>query len=335
MLFKRIPGRDGGKVGFIPPLLRQVAGGTLILLVLAAGGIWFWPRTVTVKADGKTVQVRTGYGRVEDVLKKAGIRLAPEDLVRPSLSSKVFSGMTVTVKRAVPVVLVVDGRKQSFKTTADTVAEVLEQKKVRVGKLDRVLPDRKAKIEKGMEIRVIRVVVKEQEYTEEIPYGVEHRQDNTMDYGQSKVLRPGEKGLMKYKVRIVYEDGREAAREILEQTVLKKPVSEIVALGTVRFRIGSRGEKIRYYKAVQMLATGYTHTGCRTASGTMPYRGVAAVDPSVIPLGTKLYVEGYGYVIAADKGSAIRGNRIDLFFETATEARTWGQRWVTVYFLAE
>ena len=81
-----------------------------------------------------------------------------------------------------------------------------------------------------------------------------------------------------------------------------------------------------------MVASAYTHTGNNTASGIYPHYGVAAVDTSVIPMGTKMYVEGYGYAIARDRGSAIKGNRIDLFFETRSEAMSWGVRRVKVYF---
>ena len=82
-----------------------------------------------------------------------------------------------------------------------------------------------------------------------------------------------------------------------------------------------------------MEATAYTHTGNRTATGINPYRGVIAVDPKVIPLGTELYVEGYGYGEALDTGGAVKGNRIDLFFETKSEALNWGRRDVQVYIL--
>ena len=77
-------------------------------------------------------------------------------------------------------------------------------------------------------------------------------------------------------------------------------------------------------------ATAYTWTGCRTATGTWPSRGTVAVDPRVIPLGTELYIEGYGPAIAADTGSAIKGNRIDLYMESEDECWAWGRRTVEV-----
>ncbi|WP_081328686.1 3D domain-containing protein [Neomoorella thermoacetica] len=85
-----------------------------------------------------------------------------------------------------------------------------------------------------------------------------------------------------------------------------------------------------------MLATAYTASSeegtadGRTATGIKVRRGVVAVDPKVIPLGTKLYIEGYGEAIAADTGGAIKGNKIDLFMDSKQEALRWGRRWVLV-----
>ena len=86
---------------------------------------------------------------------------------------------------------------------------------------------------------------------------------------------------------------------------------------------------------------GYESTGKRpgdkgygiTASGTKAVKGTVAVDPRVIPLGSKLYVEGYGYATAQDTGSAIKGNKIDLFYDSLYEAKKFGRKNLTVYVL--
>ncbi|MDD5448204.1 MAG: 3D domain-containing protein [Actinomycetota bacterium] len=87
-------------------------------------------------------------------------------------------------------------------------------------------------------------------------------------------------------------------------------------------------------KVLFMVATGYSPQepglSDTTATGLKAQRGVVAVDPRVIPLGTRLYVEGYGSAIAADTGSAIKGNRIDLCFDTLEEVRSYGKRKVRV-----
>lgn len=84
------------------------------------------------------------------------------------------------------------------------------------------------------------------------------------------------------------------------------------------------------YRELVMEATAYSHTGARTFTGTWPSRGTIAVDPLVIPLGTKLWVEGYGYGTAEDTGGAIKGNRIDVFLESEGECWEWGRKKVKV-----
>jgi 3D (Asp-Asp-Asp) domain-containing protein len=84
---------------------------------------------------------------------------------------------------------------------------------------------------------------------------------------------------------------------------------------------------------VKFVSTAYTFTGHHTAVGAKTRRGIIAVDPRVIPMGTRLYIEGYGYGVAADTGGAIKGRKIDVFFESRREALKWGRRTVNVYIL--
>lgn len=91
----------------------------------------------------------------------------------------------------------------------------------------------------------------------------------------------------------------------------------------------SRSEQSR--KMLRVEATAYTHTGDRTASGVWPYVGGVAVDPKVIPLGSKLYVEGYGPARAVDTGGDIKGSRIDVFFDTEDECKQYGRKAVAVW----
>jgi 3D (Asp-Asp-Asp) domain-containing protein len=78
-----------------------------------------------------------------------------------------------------------------------------------------------------------------------------------------------------------------------------------------------------------VIATGYSMPGS-TASGLRVGWGVAAVDPSVIPLGTHMMVPGYGSAVAADTGGAVSGTTIDLWFPTAAQANAWGRRVVAI-----
>jgi 3D (Asp-Asp-Asp) domain-containing protein len=89
--------------------------------------------------------------------------------------------------------------------------------------------------------------------------------------------------------------------------------------------------------ALHMIETAYT-AGCYgcsgiTASGVRAGFGIIAVDPSVIPLGTKVFIPGYGRAVAGDTGGAIQGHRVDLGFDSESAAIQFGRRPVTIYVL--
>ena len=94
-------------------------------------------------------------------------------------------------------------------------------------------------------------------------------------------------------------------------------------------------EQVPEPETVTFEATAYTWTGYRTATGTWPSRGTIAVDPTIIPLGTRLFVEGYGEGIAEDTGGAIQGEIIDLYMLDRNEALSWGRRTVEVRIIEE
>lgn len=93
----------------------------------------------------------------------------------------------------------------------------------------------------------------------------------------------------------------------------------------------------RYSRSIVMKATGYSAydpgNSSYTSRGSFLHKGLVAVDPNVIPLGTRLYIPGYGYAIADDTGGAIYGNKIDLAFDSHAEALQFGVQRVTVYIL--
>ena len=151
---------------------------------------------------------------------------------------------------------------------------------------------------------------------------------------------------------VVTEDGREISRELLKEIVLQDPVKMILEYGTVLNHKTSRGDTLRYSKEMDMRATAYTssfeETGKApghplfgiTATGIKAKKGVIAVDPRVIPLGTRVYIEipgktpDYGYAVAADVGGGIKGNRVDLYYESKADAMNFGRRNVKVYILS-
>jgi len=182
--------------------------------------------------------------------------------------------------------------------------------------------------------------VREVVQREPIPYPTLRKSSSELRSGTSKTVRTGINGLKQVTYR-VHEDsaGTEVRRELVSTKVLKHSVPEIVAVGT-RGSLSSRG----YFsgrRTVVMIATGYDSSpgsnggnrSGRTAIGLKIGHGVVAVDPRFIPLGTRLYIEGYGYAVAADTGGAIKGNRIDLGHDSARAASRVGRRQVLVHIL--
>ncbi|MCS7243554.1 MAG: 3D domain-containing protein [Candidatus Calescibacterium sp.] len=168
-------------------------------------------------------------------------------------------------------------------------------------------------------------------YEVEIPYKTKVVYTMDLRQGQKRIIRKGRNGriLKNYVVHIDF-DG-EKTSELLSKKMLERSVDEVIEIGIAPlYQLDGKS----YYI---MESTGYTAgiggVGYYTYTGERVRRGIVAVDPNVIPLGTKIYVEGYGYAVASDKGSAIKGFKIDLYFETYDEAIMWGRRKVKVYLL--
>jgi 3D (Asp-Asp-Asp) domain-containing protein len=171
---------------------------------------------------------------------------------------------------------------------------------------------------------------------EPIPYPTLRKVTSQLRNGTSRTLQKGTNG-EKVTVYRVYSrtDGVELRREKLNSRIAKKPVPAIVEVG-IQSALPSRGGYRAGHRSVTMHATYYLPFACggsgtgRTATGLKAGFGVAAVDPRFIPLGTRLYVEGYGYAIAADTGGAIKGNRIDLCVDSRRDIKGNGKRRVWI-----
>ncbi|MBC7105475.1 MAG: G5 domain-containing protein [Firmicutes bacterium] len=230
------------------------------------------------------------------------------------------------------ITLVVGGEERQVYTRGQTVAEVLAEQGIAPDGNLRVEPSPETPVTEGMTIRLIKVEYASVVEEVDIPYGIRREPSSRLLKGETQVLRKGKTGLERRVWEVEYHDGQEAGRQLKEARVLAPPVDEVVAVGTTQ-TISRGGQVLRFSRVLTMLATAYTYTGNNTASGVPPGPGVAAVDPAVIPMGTRLYVEGYGYAVALDRGSSIKGNRIDLFFPEEADAWRWGARWVKVYVL--
>lgn len=313
-------------------------------------------KEVTINDNGSVISVKTRKLTVGEVLEQNGINLLPEDYISPSTGEKLLAGAIneIYIKRAVPVYISVDGAVLEILTHSITVEDVLNENNIKIDDDDRiegaVLEDR---VFRGMCINIVRVEENLIIESEPISYKVEKRPNQRLDQGVERKVREGKEGIRELLYRVVYEDGVLKTKELVKETIATAPVNELIEYGTIAAYTTSRGETFRYSKVLDMRATSYTSsfkdTGKNpdhpqfgiTYTGIKARRGIIAVDPKVIPLGTRVYVEclgntpDYGFALAADIGGAIKGDLIDLYFETQEEVDKWGLKKVRVYILAE
>lgn len=293
---------------------------------------------VELNINGKTKTVFTYEKTVGDFLEKEGIVLKNKDLVSPSLDKEIDKDMKIVISSPKSY-HIKDGKKTIIaEASGYTVADVLDNLDIKLNKLDRVsLPlDEIAK--EGMEIKIDRVVVENLENKIEIPFETESRENKDMFEGEKKVITKGEVGQKIESLKNTYVNGILETTEVLKSEITKDPVKEVVEVGTKKGTQAPNGKNAK--RVIVMQATAYDPTaGSKTAMGTRARVGAVAVDPKVIPLGSKLYIESmdgfasYGYATAEDTGGAIKGNRIDLFYNSNAEANRFGRRNVKVYVL--
>jgi uncharacterized protein YabE (DUF348 family)/3D (Asp-Asp-Asp) domain-containing protein len=307
---------------------------------------------VELIADGEVRSFLTPEDTVKDFLAAENITLFEKDRLSVAMDTEIVSGMQMSIDRAVSVQLTADGKTETYLTPEKTVREFLTAEAVVLNELDKLSAGLDDVVEAGMALTIVRVTKEVVEETQSIAFGVQEKKDSTLLKGKTVVKQEGTKGEKKITKEITYEDGVEVAQVELSSEMILEPVDKIVMVGTkapvvyaskpssgsiVASRGGAVPSSLSYSKSFRVEATAYALDGI-TATGTKPVRveggwSTIAVDRNVIPLGTKVYVENYGYAIAEDVGGAIKGNRIDLYMNSVSAAMNWGRRTVTIYIL--
>lgn len=318
----------------------------VISVIAVTGSVWASEPSVTVIVDGDEYAFRSGAGDVAALLAEAGVEYSDSDLVTPAPDVPIADGLTVTVRHSVPVVLELADRVLELDVVGSTVGDALTAAGLDPTAGLTVEPPIDTGLTAGMTISASDVFVRVVREEADIDFDTHTIDAPDEPVGVTDVRTKGVPGRVVRVYRITVADGVEGERVLTAERVLRGPVAQVVAIGTKRVErqvTVSRGTNQRAPRSeperptsgreMVMESSAYVPgVGCgyTTASGAQAGRGVVAVDPSVIPLGTKLYIPGYGYAVAADTGGAIKGSRIDLCFESLDEALSWGRRAVTV-----
>lgn len=313
---------------------------------------------ITVTADDSVQELTMTGGTVADALEEAGITLGEKDAVNYELDEPLFNKMHIRVSRVVKITVTVDGETAEYSVCAHTVRAALKKCGVDISEDDRLNVDGKARPTEGMHIEITRVTTEEETETEEVDYPTQYLTSDSMYEDQIEVRTPGVKGEKIVTYKLFYVAGELDGKEVISEEITKEPTPEIVVKGTrvreaVKPSYGSNstggtildlnGNTLTYSRTMVGECTAYypLNPGDITSTGVVAGYGCIAVNPNVIPYGTKMYITSldgsivYGYGVAVDTGGAAMSGRIlaDLCYDTEAECAIIGRRDMIIYIL--
>ena len=270
-----------------------------------------------------------------EALWDAGITLYAADRLAPPPGTPLTSNLHATLKRSRPFIIQAQDGNLPIRSSADTVGQALAEVSLSLQGLDYSLPAADAPLPTDGHIRLVRVheeVIIEQT---PIPFKTETKTVSNVELDDQKIVQPGLNGINARRVRVRYEDGQEVSRQVEAEYTALLPQPRIIGYGTmiVKHSLDTPNGTIQYWRALQFYATSYhpSETGSDvTASGMKLQKGVVGIDPRYIPYGTRMYIPGYGFAEAADRGCTY-GRWIDLGYSDSDYV-PWHE-WITVYFL--
>ena len=299
--------------------------------------------TVRINDNNNSYSVKTNAETVEELLSEEEVSLNELDTINVENSDTIKNNMEIVIKRAFYVNVIIDDKEPiKIKTNYDTVGKIISDLRKEHG-TEYILESgsSSSKPEPNMQIKVNSVKEVSETKKENIPFETVVVENDKLEVGKERVSVEGVNGQTETEIKTVYVGGKVSSITEGEPVVVKKAVNKVKKKGTKKPEpvvpaVKTNRGKFEILRELSMKATAYTETGNRTASGMKAAVGVVAVDPKVIPLGSKLYIEGYGYAVAGDTGGAIKNNRIDLFFNTERECVNYGvKNNVKVYVLGD
>lgn len=331
---------------------------TFMFLVLLYGTT---EKNVSVVVNGQETVVTTKQWVLQRLLDEQAITVGPHDEISASLRAPIKNGDVIEINYAMPINVIADGKSSKVYTTEKTVQAAIEDLNISIRSQDKIEPPLTAELGANDTIKIVRVetTITSQEKT--VPFSIVKKEDKSLDKGTEKVVQSGQVGVVIEQVEQRYEDGVLVSNEVVNETVKTESIDQVVALGTAKAKStittlansNSSTESISVgdytFKASEVLKnvtlTAYTagpeSTGKDvgdkgyglTASGTKVEEGrTIAVDTSVIPMGWWVYIEGVGLRRAEDKGGAIKGKKIDVYFDDVDVATKFGRKkGITVY----
>jgi 3D (Asp-Asp-Asp) domain-containing protein len=275
-------------------------------------------------------------------LQDIGVRLGPADLVDPPINAAIVAGMGVTVKHAKAVTLLLGTEEHTIYTQRVQLKEALADIGLTLASDDRIEPGLDTVVSEGMTAKLVRVGGREFIEKETIAKKTEFKPDASLSGTAYRVVQ-GHDGVRTRIYRVVIEDGMEREKRLVKESFEREPQATVIyypsgsaaPTGLPDGNINVTGVNRVYATWYNAASSGKSSSDPAygvTRSGQTLKKGIVAVDPKVIPLGTRLYIPGYGFAVAGDTGGGIKGNMIDLGYPDGAPA-DWRTGWVDIYIL--
>lgn len=333
---------------------------TFMFLVLLYGTA---VKSVSVVVNGQETVVETKQWVLQRLLDEQAITIGPHDEVSVPLNAAIKDGDRIEVKQAIPVIVKADGKTSTVYTTERTVQAAVEELNISIRSQDKVTPALQTKLDAEQTVTVVRVDTRVSETEHKVPFSIVKKKDPTLESGKEKLVQTGKEGVVVEQIEKKYEDGVLISKKTVSKVVETAAVNQVVAIGTkkpapkvtvlsnstpsiqtmTKRGVTFKAKKVLKNVTLTAYSAGVASTGKDenhplygiTASGTRVQEGrTIAVDPKVIPIGWWVYIEGIGFRRAEDKGGAINGNKIDVYFDSTKTATKFGRKkGITVYVL--
>lgn len=325
-------------------------------------------KDITISIDNNEREVKTYDKTVENLLQSEDILLEEGAYINYDLDDQLENNMKIIIKTPKKYIVHMGDIEAQVKSVHTKVRDVLEELEIELSEKDVVTPGLDTELEPNGEIEIVRLEEVFEVLEESIPFEEVTNNNKELEEGKTKVAQEGKDGIKEITIKKLFVNGDLTSEEKIKETVAKEPVPKIIEKGTRKKEpmvAASRGGltnnrkessnnnngKFNAKNSFIAVATAYdlSYASCgklpgdkgygKTALGTNARHGVVSVDPRVIPLGTRLYIESldgtkdYGYAVAEDTGGAIKGHRVDLFFGDSNAARRFGRRKVRVHIL--
>ncbi len=204
-------------------------------------------KTLNINDNGLYFISQTQSRTVEEWIKENKIILREHDEIIPDKKNKLFSGMTVQIKRSLKIKIEADEKIIDTYTLQNNIEDALSENKIILTRLDKTEPNKSFPPQENLKIVVTRINVEEKIIPEDIDFPIVYKNDAKLGWREEKIQEPGEKGIREVKYKITYKNGKEISRVILEKKIIQKPTTQIVIKGTyMKFGKAAKGQGTWY-----------------------------------------------------------------------------------------